>query len=168
MEGGMGHGLNHQTIDALSLPELVERLEDLEGRRTPVGWSPEDAVVRAAVERRILEVVRTERTDQGRTSDRISCALSVRIRTKRHAFDGTVCDLGLGGAFVATAAEFPVGTHVYLESDEDAGVRVRGQVAWLDDAGLGISFSDQPSDAHERRLRRFVVELLRHHASTTN
>jgi Tfp pilus assembly protein PilZ len=164
MEGAMDHG----AIDALSLPELVERLEDLEGRRTPVGWSPEDAVIRAAVERRILEVVRSERAQDGRDGERIACVLGVRIRTKRHAFDGTVCDLGLGGAFVATAAEFPVGTHVYLESDEDAGVRVRGQVAWLDDAGLGISFSDQPSDAHERRLRRFVVELLRHHASTTN
>lgn len=160
--------MDHGTIERLSLPELVERLEDLEGRRTPVGWTPEDAVIRAAVERRILEMVRSERTPDARDGDRIACVLSVRIRTKRHAFDGTVCDLGLGGAFVATAAELPIGTHVYLEAEEDTALRVRGQVAWIADAGLGISFTDQPSDAHERRLRRFVVELLRHHASTTN
>lgn len=164
----MDHGMNHGAIEALSLPELVERLEDLDGRRTPVGWTPEDAVIRAAVERRILEMVRTQPGDEPRASDRISCVLAVRIRTRRHAFDGTVCDIGLGGAFVATAADLPIGTHVYLESEDDAGLRVRGQVAWHEDAGLGISFSDQPTDAHERRLRRFIVELLRHHASTAH
>ncbi|HTM21867.1 MAG TPA: PilZ domain-containing protein [Kofleriaceae bacterium] len=158
------------TVDEMGLSELIDRLEDLEGRRTPVGWSPDDAVERVAIERRIMELVGDEPPDaERRRGLRLSCDLAVKLRTKDHSIRARVSDIGHGGVFVATDVDVPVGTVVELEvrgeESDEHGLRVRGAVAWRDEQapGLGISFTERgPTAAHERRLRRFVLELLRH------
>ena len=163
--------MDHRHVDALELPALVELLDDLEGKRTPVGWSPDDAVIKAAVERRILEVVR----DAAPTSappPGLACALAVRIQTKQDLVEGTVVDLHRGGMFVETALDVPRGTHIHLVvlgRSDARGLRARGQVAWLatgTQPGVGISVAAQPTPAHERRLKRFVMELLAHRTDT--
>jgi Tfp pilus assembly protein PilZ len=162
----------HAEIETMDLPQLVERLEDLEERRTPVGWSPDDAVERAAVERRILAMVGARKAqDERRQTVRLPCRLAVVLRSRDQAARGEVRDLGSGGVFVATDAELGLGTHVHVEvrglGTDEHGLRVRGKIAWhsrgegADPAGVGVRFDGQPSDAHERRLRRFVIELLR-------
>lgn len=157
-------------LEDLGLHELIDRLENLEGRRTPVGWSPDDAVERVAIERRIMELVGDPAPDADRRQGmRLSCSLQVKLRSKDHSVRGQVTDIGCGGVFVATDAELPVGTTVELEvrseGSDEHGLRVRGQVAWRNqvaERGVGIAFTDRPTAAHERRLRRFVLELLRH------
>lgn len=161
----------HPEIEVMELSELVERLDDLEGRRTPVGWSPDDAVERMAIERRIMTLVGGEPpTDERREAARLPCELDVKLRSKEQSVRAGVQNIGAGGVFVKTDAEFVIGTHVELEvrggGTDEHGLRVRGKIAWKhgdDDArGVGVSFTEQPSDAHARRLRRFVLELLRH------
>jgi uncharacterized protein (TIGR02266 family) len=166
----------HAEVETMDLPQLVERLEDLEERRTPVGWSPDDAVERAAVERRILAMVAARAPrDERRQTVRLPCRLRVVVRSREDAVRGEVCDIGSGGVFVAAEAQLPIGTHVHLEvrglGTDEHGLRVRGKIAWVnagrdgEEAGMGVRFDGQPSDAHERRLRRFVLELLRNRLS---
>ena len=49
---------------------------------------------------------------------------------------------------------------------DEHGLRLLGNVAWRrateESAGVGLCFANQPSAIHERRLRRFVLELLRY------
>jgi Tfp pilus assembly protein PilZ len=158
-------------LDQMELPELIDRLENLEGRRTPVGWSPDDALERVAIERRIMELVGDappDPEDERRHGVRLSCDLAVKLRTKENSIRARVTDIGHGGVFVATDLELPAGTVVELEvrgeDSDEHGLRVRGAVAWRDPQapGLGICFTERPTAAHERRLRRFVLELLRH------
>src|SRR5262245_61115622 len=133
-------------VEEMGLPELIDRLEDLEGRRTPVGWSPDDAIERVAIERRIMELVGDAPPEgERRRAMRLHCDLKVKLRTKEHSIRAKVTDIGHGGVFVATELELPVGTVVELEvrgeESDEHGLRVRGEVAWRDgDAGLGVSF----------------------------
>ncbi len=161
----------YSELDALNLGELVNRLEDLEGRRTPIGWSPDDAVERAAIERRIMELVgESPPRNERREAMRLPCSMSVKVRSKEQSVRGRVRDIGAGGVFVETEADFIVGTVVELEvrggGTDEHGLRVRGEVAWSaadgGDKGVGVCFNQLPSTAHERRIRRFVIELLRH------
>lgn len=159
----------HEELDGLDLAALVERLDDLEGRRTPVGWTPDDAVIKAALERRILELVAAPYdAERRRAAGELACNLAVHLRTKDEGTSGRVRRIGAGGALIETGAELPVGTHVHVQirgRSEEHGLHVRAKVAWREDdplRGLGVSFDDQPSPAHERRLQRFVGEVFRH------
>lgn len=165
----------HPEIEQLDLPTLVDNLEDLEQRRTPVGWTPDDAVLKAAVERRIMELVASPPTDgERRDLLRIPCVISVKLRCKDWSVRANTRDLGIGGVFVETRRQLPIGTTVDIEirgGSDEHGLRVRGTVAWLIDgdsehSGVGVSFNTQYNDRNERRLRRFVLELLRHRATT--
>ncbi|HUH05555.1 MAG TPA: PilZ domain-containing protein [Kofleriaceae bacterium] len=154
----------------MGLPELVELLDDLEERRTPIGWSPDDAVQRAAIERRIMALVGQDPPeDERRGTVRLPCELPVKLRSKERSVRAEVRDIGAGGVFVLTDTPFVVGTVVELEvrgnGTDEHGLRVRGQIAWNadgDSTGVGVCFNQVPSSAHERRIRRFVIELLRH------
>lgn len=157
----------HSEIESLQLPELVERLDDLEGRRTPVGWTPDDAAKRVAIERRIMALVGGRPpSEERRETLRLPCELSVKLRSKEQSVKAIVRDIGAGGVFVESAGDWIEGTVVELEvrgsGTDEHGLRVRGEIAWHSDVGVGISFTHRPNDAHERRLRRFVLELLRH------
>ncbi len=159
----------HEELDELDLAALVERLDDLEGRRTPVGWTPDDAVIKAALERRVLELVAGAHEASRRLASRsLPCDLAVNLRTKEDSSEARLRMIAVGGVLLATEMELPVGTHVHVQisgRSEEHGLHVRGQVAWQESepvAGLGISFAEQPSPAHERRLQRFVREILRH------
>ncbi len=159
----------HPEIEKLELPELVDRLDDLEGRRTPIGWTPDDAAKRVAIERRIMTLVGGEPpNEERREALRLPCQLDVKLRSKEQSVKATVKDIGVGGVFVEAGGKWIVGTVVELEvrgsATDEHGLRVRGEIAWQRDAnqGVGISFTHRTNDAHERRLRRFVLELLRH------
>jgi hypothetical protein len=151
----------HPHLAALSLSELVERLEDLDGRRTPVGWSPDDAVERTAVEGRILALVGDA---PGSSADTMPCALDIRLRSKEQLVPACVREIRAGGLFIETIGRFTLGTHVELHapSDDEHGLRARGIVRAIEPDGVVVSVTEQPSEAHERRLRRFVLAVLRH------
>jgi len=162
---------SREELESMDLSELVDRLDDLEERRTPVGWSPDDAVERAAVERRIMELVgQVPPGEERRRGVRLSCELSVKMRSKEQAVRAKVRDIGIGGVFIETDADWLIGTVVELEvrgsGTDEHGLRVRGEITWTqtegDLKGVGVVFNQTPSSAHERRIRRFVIELLRH------
>ncbi len=153
-------------LDGLELAALVDYLDDLAGRRTPVGWTPDDAVVKAKVERRIVEMVRAAVGDDERgEAAQLPCDVVARLRWNDGDAAAQITSIGEGGAFLATKAELPMTTHVHVQLESggtDArGVHVRGQIMWPGPGGLGVAFTDQPSEAHERRLNRFVMEMLR-------
>lgn len=161
---------SHPELERLDLRQLVDRLDDLEDRRTPVGWSPDDAVEKAAVERRIMQLVgHVPPGEERRSGVRLSCEMSVRMRTRNLSVRAQVTDIGAGGVFVTTDTDFTVGTVVELEvrgsGTDEHGLRVRGEVAWIapgNGGGVGVCFNQTPTSAHEQRIRRFVIELLRH------
>jgi hypothetical protein len=156
----------HAHLDSLALPDLVDRLADLEERRTPVGWSPDDAVERAGIERRILDMVSARPPLPGRT---VPCRMEILLRSKQKAVQAMVREVRSGGLYVETDDTWIVGTHVDLEYRQNEweahGLRARGIITRLDDRGVLVSVTEQPSEAHERRLGRFVLELVHHHRS---
>ena len=158
----------HPEIDGMPLPDLVERLHDLEGRRTPVGWTPDDAVQKAAIERRIIEVVAASPSGDEEPADvLLPTDLTVKLRSKEQSVKAEVKHVGIGGVFVSTDSDWVVDTHIELQvrgaGSDEHGLRVRGKIHRMTKGeGVYVSFDEQPSDAHERRLRRFILELMRH------
>ncbi len=153
--------MEHSALENMTFPQLADRLQDLDGRRTPVGWSPEDAVERSAVERCILALI----ADDKPGGEGMPCDLEIKLRNKDQAFDARVRSIGPGGVQVETTGRWVVGTHVEMRVDsptDEQGLRVRGIIREVTGGILRISVAEQPSDGHERRLRRFVLDVLRH------
>ena len=48
------------------------------------------------------------------------------------------------------------------DASDEHGLRARGVIASVDKGLVIVSVAEQPSDAHERRLQRFLLELVRH------
>ena len=152
----------HGDIEAMTLPELADRLEDLDGRRTPVGWTPEDAQERATVERCILALI----SEDGRNGEVLRSPLDILLRNKEKTVRAVVRDFGAGGIRIDVEGEWIVGTHVEMivrgDGTDEHGLRVRGIIRSFERGVAKVSVAEQPSEAHERRLRRFVLELIRH------
>jgi len=132
-----------------------------------VGWVPEDAVERAAVERCIIALVAAEDSAGGKP---MPCNMEVGLRSKEQTVEARVIGIGTGGVRMEAPGKWIVGTHIEIqvkatESDE-LGLKVRGVIREIHGNRLRISVAEQPSEGHERRLRRFVVELLRHRSSS--
>src|SRR5262245_60126558 len=123
--------MQHAHLQSLSLPELAERLEDLDHRRTPVGWKPEDAVERASIERCIVELIST----QGPGAP-IVCDYDIRLRSKEAQVESTVREIRCGGLVIAAEGTWVPGTHVEMQIRQDAsdehGLRARGIIASAD------------------------------------
>jgi Tfp pilus assembly protein PilZ len=107
--------------------------------------------------------------EERRRAVRLPCDMTIKLRSKHKSVRAQVGDIGAGGVFVKTSVEFDVGTPVEIEvrgsATDEHGLRVRGEIAWRDTSarqGVGVSFKNRPTAAHERRLRRFIIELLRH------
>jgi hypothetical protein len=157
----------HAEIEKMSLPQLADRLADLDGRRTPVGWVPEDAVERATVERCILSLIAADDTGGEKP---MPCNMEVKLRSKEQTVTARVTGIGTGGIRAEAPSKWVVGTHVEMqvrqsESDE-LGLRVRGIIREIQGQRLRISVAEQPSEGHERRLRRFIVELINHRSGS--
>lgn len=153
--------MEHHELERLTLPQLADRLQDLDGRRTPVGWVPEDAVERQAVERCILAQIAREELGE----HRLACDVAVALRSKEQQVAARVRSIGPGGVEVDAPGRWVSGTHVELRVDsetDEQGLKVRGIIREIAPGRLRISVAEQPSEGHERRLRRFVLDVLRH------
>lgn len=159
--------------DRAEFRALVDELADLETRRTGSGgYAAEDAVRLQQIERRLLQLVTTELPqDERRKHVRLPCDLAVQLHTAGGAGAGHVIDVGTGGIFVESAVAVASGDSVDVEIKRSPGslehsLKVKGKVAWATTnkrtgkPGFGVAFvaGDEPS---ERRLRRFVIELLK-------
>jgi hypothetical protein len=153
--------------EAERFAELADELEDLYGQHTMGGgYLPEVAARKQHIERILMDALGAQVTeDQRRTHRRVVCELNVVLRHGTTQGNGVVRDLGIGGVYVETAMATGTGGRVEIEVARKPGVfehglKVRGVVAWTSGRGFGAMFS--PTDeGSERRLRRFVLELLR-------
>ncbi len=154
-------------LDSMSLPELADRLEAMDDRRTPVGWSPEDAVERATIERVIVDLISATPVPGAVP---LTCDVSIHLRSKEQTVTARIREIRTGGIYVDTEGKWVVGTHVEMHvrgsGFDDHEVRARGVVIAVAEGAVLVSVAEQPSEAHERRLRRFLMELLRSRAHT--
>jgi hypothetical protein len=161
--------------DAREFVRLVDELGDLEVERTGSnGLSGQSAARRARVERRLMELLGTDvPANERRVGVRVVTNMIVRVKLGDRNLPGRVADVGAGGAYVETEMPGTVGDIVDIEVERvpgtlSHGFHLRGQVAWTSGAegrrraGLGISFA-APTEADERRLRRFVLDILKEH-----
>ena len=154
---------------------LVDELEALYGERTQGGGFPTDVAARKQhIERVIVEALSADTNeDQRRQHRRVACVLQVIVRQGSRQESGVVRDLGVGGAFVETqmvlARDHPIELEVARSPGVfEHGLKVRGVVVWVSSTasgprGIGAAFSAM-DEGSERRLRRFVLELLRRRA----
>jgi Tfp pilus assembly protein PilZ len=163
----------NQTLEGLTLPELVSRLRDVHTMRTPMGWPTDSAVTKSSIEHAIVDLVARRPPSEGHDdpAERIPCDHEVKLRAaNRASVKSSQVDLRVGGVFVATDAAFTVGEPVELELELDSVYRLKsgGTVGWSAQAsastvaGIGISFNSVVGDAAERRLEKLVLELLKY------
>jgi hypothetical protein len=156
----------HSMLASLDAGQLADRWIDVESTRTPVGWSPKDAVVRATIERRFREMVCA-----ADGSESIKVALEARLKVEdKKPVEGTITRFGGIGLFFATSKQIDAGTAIDLEirRGDDQRLRVRGQViegnsTKLAEPGVRIKLI-AGNEAEERRVGRLLHELLRHRA----
>jgi len=166
--------------DAREFVRLVEELADLEQERTGSGGlSGMRAARRAQVERRLMELLGTDIPEADRrVAARVGTNLTVRVKLGDSASPGRVADVGVGGAYIETQLGAELGAPVEVEIERlkgslAHGFHLRGQVAWQASpvgrkrGGIGIAFAAR-TEADERRLRRFVLDVLREHMPHTH
>jgi Tfp pilus assembly protein PilZ len=161
--------------DAREFVRLVDELGDLEQERTGSnGLSGASAARRTRVERRLMQLLGSEvPVAERRAGVRVVTNMVVRVKVADRSANGRVADVGAGGVYVETELRGSVGDTVDVEIERikgtlQNGFHLRGQVAWTAPAegkrraGLGVCFG-AGSEADERRLRRFMFDVLRDH-----
>jgi hypothetical protein len=151
--------------------DLVEELEKLDNQRTlRGGFVPELAARKQHLERVLMDALSVQVTeDQRRKYRRVPCQLEVTVTQGDTRAPGVVRDVGMGGALIDTSLPLSEGQAIEIEVPRlpgvfDHGLKVRGSVAWAAGGaagrpGIGVAFTPI-DDGSERRLRRFILELL--------
>lgn len=156
-------------VEELGFEELVEILAAFEQEHEPS--TVDRAMQRAAVERRLMALLSTGQPHAERRAHvRVPGELRASIHRDDEAIQATVRDLCEGGLRLTSAWGPPVGAtlEVELRIKMIPGVmppRAPVIVAWVTALGdsayeFGVRFFAH-DDAHRRRMRRVVVELLR-------
>jgi hypothetical protein len=154
-------------VEELSFAELVQELADYEQHSEPPDL--ERSIRRSAVDRRLMRLLCDEApSDERRAAVRVPGDIGVRLYAGDRALEGTIVDLGEGGIGVALAEAPPEAQEIDVEVLHDPPEpqsRARAKVMWQRPRGgggftVGLHFLGQ-TDAHRRRMRRLVVEVLR-------
>jgi hypothetical protein len=156
-------------VEDLGFEELVEILAAFEQENEPS--DVDRAMQRSAVERRLMALLSSgQRGEERRAHVRVPGELRARIFREQETVSATVRDLCEGGLRLNSAWGPPVGATLDIELAVKSipGVappRAPVMVAWVTPLGdsaydFGVRFLAH-DDAHRRRMRRVVVELLR-------
>ena len=156
-------------VEDLGFEELVEIMAAFEQENEPS--DVDRAMQRAAVERRLMALLSGgQRHAERRVHVRVPGELRARVYREDEAIHATVRDLCEGGLRLSSVWGPPVGAtlEVELHVKSIPGVlppRAPVMVAWVTPLGdaaydFGVRFLAH-DDAHRRRMRRVVVELLR-------
>ena len=85
---------------------------------------------------------------------------------------GTTRNVGMGGLSLVMASPFPVGTRVSAEltldekggrgekGGEAARIRLNGQVVWVRDDQLGVTFTETDAENHKKLSARFLCNPM--------
>jgi hypothetical protein len=157
-------------VEQMTFEELVQTLAMFEQDREPS--DVDRAIHRTAVERRLLGILSAgSRAAEQREAVRVPGDLGVKLYVGDEQVKATVRDLGEGGVGIRCLLAPPIGATLDIElipkryTALNHPPRAQAIVAWVravSDHGydLGLSFIGH-DDAHRRRMRRLVVELLR-------
>ena len=157
-------------IEDLEFEELVEIMAAFEQENEPS--DVDRAMQRSAVERRLIALLSggQQRHAERRAHVRVPGELRARIYREQETIQATVRDLCEGGLRLSSAWGPPVGATLEVELliKSIPGVappRAPVMVQWVTALGdaaydFGVQFLAH-DDAHRRRMRRVVVELLR-------
>jgi hypothetical protein len=159
-------------VDDLSFPELVQELAAFEHDAEPADprGDVERALRRREIDQRLMALLSSAGpVDERRAAVRVPGEIAVKLRGEGRPSDAliyaTIIDLGEGGLRVRLREPPPDGARLWVElAVPEPPPQVSARVAWLRpvEGGVesGLQFVGQP-DAHRRRLRRLVIELLR-------
>lgn len=152
--------------DEMSLPQLADRLEELDTHRTPVGWSPDDAVHRSTLVRRIVSRVARGR---GGEPSALPCRLDVEIRSMPRMARAVLVEIADGGIAVEVDGAWAMGALVDVilpPSLDEHALRIQALVGTVEGQRLRLTIVAPTNESQERRLHRFVREALRHRAQS--
>lgn len=157
-------------VEEMSFEELVQTFAAFEQDHEPS--DVDRAIQRTAVERRLLSILSVGTPGaERRTAIRVPGELGVRLYVGEQQVKGIVRDVGEGGVGVRALFAPPEGAVLDVElipkkvSALNHPPRAQAQVAWVRPVAgagydLGLAFVGH-DDAHRRRVRRMVAELLR-------
>lgn len=152
-------------VEDLSFAELVQELAQFEHDSGPPDL--EKSLRRRSIDARLMRLLaRSDApTDERRASVRVPGDQPVKLFAGERELRGTIVDLGEGGLRVHLDAAPDDLESVEVELDvPERPVRAAARVSWKKAGGagvdLGLRFVAQP-EAHRRRMRRLVIELLR-------
>jgi hypothetical protein len=157
-------------VEEMSFEELVQALAAYEQDREPS--EVDRAIHRTALERRLLALLGPgHKHDERRRAIRVPGDLAVQLHLGDDVTRGVVRDLAEGGVGVRVKLAPPDGATVDVEiipkksSTPTHPARAQALVVWVKpiadagwDVGLAILGHDE---AHRRRMRRMVLEILR-------
>lgn len=146
----------------MTLPELIDRLGDYDDRRTPAGWTLEEAIARSSLERCVLERLTSPLTASD--APELPCSTPVRMRSGAIAATGRIRGLLPGGLLLSSSWPWPRGNTVELQLEANGaelGPRIRVTVLREHDDMFVVALPSPVDEATERRVRRFILELLR-------
>lgn len=153
-------------VEELSFSELVQELAQYEHESGPPDL--EKAIRRRSIDARLMRLLSGDApADERRSSIRVPGDLPVKLHAGEQTLAGTIVDLGEGGIRVHLPAGAPGGdsVEVELDSSEPKHAQATAKVQWTRprDKGVdvGLHFVTQ-ADPHRRRMRRLVLEILRH------
>jgi hypothetical protein len=153
-------------IEELSFSELVQELSHYERE---AGQGPPDlerSIRRRSIDARLMRLLAAEPpADERRGSVRVPGDMPVKLIDGERTIDAAIVDLGEGGIRVHLKEGSLHAATVDVEVDTDGDhPRASAQVLWQKprEGGIdvGLHFQAQ-SDAHRRRMRRLVIEILR-------
>ena len=113
-------------------------------------------------------------TRERRNFERWNCTMPVDVDDYEHVYAGQVKNLGKGGAFVeADLEERPeIGQELFLTIPFCQGAEfliIKGQVAWVRDNGVGVSFLNyrDPVRSKNKRTKATVPVMERYRSVET-
>jgi hypothetical protein len=157
-------------VGSLSFEEMIEFLAQHAQDREPS--NVDMALRRTAVERELMIALgATPPVAERRAFVRVPGRLPMRLHVGSSVTNATVQDLGEGGVRITAVMAPPIGGLVDVELLPTAALsdlhppRAEAMVVWarqIENHGydLGLRFTDD-TEAHRRRFRRIVIELLR-------
>lgn len=80
--------------------------------------------------------------EEKRVHPRVPCSVIVDYATYDQAYRDVIRNISVGGAFIESG-ELPLGpelTMVFSLNDDEASIKLRGEVAWVSQRGIGVKF----------------------------
>ncbi len=151
-------------VEELSFSELVQELARFEHDSGPPDL--EKSIRRRSIDARLMRLLAADApADERRSSVRVPGDMGVKLHASGRTVRGAIVDIGEGGLRVHIQESELAGDTAEVELDGvEGGAKASARIMWKKarESGLdlGLHF-DAQNEAHRRRMRRLVLEILR-------